>query len=179
MRLSRSTWLKVLATALIALGIVLAYQAGTMDSHGALRSRVGAGPSAPVTPGASLTFTATAYSVSLTRTSTTSINWPMACITPATCADLQASYLATANVQSATCTGTTLCTCVVTSTTPAAVSEQGTYTTSGSTITTTPSGGTPASGGFCVQGDTGHFMNLEMTGQMRPTSDQVAQRLAL
>jgi 3D (Asp-Asp-Asp) domain-containing protein len=61
MRLSRSLWQKVLATALMALAFVLAYQAGTMDSHGALRSRKGAGASAPVTPGASLTFTATAY----------------------------------------------------------------------------------------------------------------------
>jgi hypothetical protein len=106
------------------------------------------------------------------------VNWPIACITPATCADLQATYLASPNVQSATCTGTTLCTCVVTSTTPTAVSEQGTYTTSGSTMTTTPAGGTPTSGAFCVQGDTVHIMNLEMTGQMRPTSDQVAQRLS-
>ncbi len=126
----------------------------------------------------SLTFTATAYSVALTRTSTTSVNWPIACITPLTCADLQAMYLATPNVQSATCTGTTLCTCVVTSTTPTAVSEQGTYTTSGNTLMTTPSGGAPTSGAFCVQGDTVHIMNLEMTGQMRPTSDQVAQRLS-
>jgi 3D (Asp-Asp-Asp) domain-containing protein len=61
MPLSRSLWQKVLATALMAAAFVLAYQAGTMDSHGALRSRTGGDAKAPVTPGASLTFQATAY----------------------------------------------------------------------------------------------------------------------
>jgi len=61
MRLSRSLWQKVLATVFMASAFVMAYQAGTMDSHGALRSRKGGDASKPVMPGASLTFTATAY----------------------------------------------------------------------------------------------------------------------
>jgi hypothetical protein len=132
--------------------------------------------SVTLTQSGTLTFTATAYSVSITRTSTTSVNWPISCLTPGTCADLEASYLALATTTSASCTGTTLCTCVVSSATTAPATEQGTYTTAGSALTTTPSTGTPGTGSFCVQGDTLHVMG--MTGVMGSASDQVAQRLS-
>ena len=56
----------------------------------------------------------------------------------------------------------------------ASVSEQGTYTTSGSALTLTPSNGSPSDGAYCVQGGSLHLLGLD--SQMRPVSDQVARR---
>jgi 3D (Asp-Asp-Asp) domain-containing protein len=61
MRLSRSAWAKLVATALAAVGFALSYEAGTIDSHGSIRTRKGGDKTVPVAPGASLTFEATGY----------------------------------------------------------------------------------------------------------------------
>ncbi len=58
---SRSLLKRGLITLLLTAGCVLAYEAGTIDSHGAFRSRKGADASHPITSGASLAFEATAY----------------------------------------------------------------------------------------------------------------------
>jgi len=83
MRLSRSLWQKVIATALMAFAFVMAYEAGTMDSHGALRSKPGGGASAPVAPGASLTFQATAYCKGDTTSSGVNVQAGIAAADPA------------------------------------------------------------------------------------------------
>ena len=61
MRLSRSWRWKLLATGLLAVGFALAYEAGTIDPRGSMRSRKGGNASVPVAAGASLAFVATAY----------------------------------------------------------------------------------------------------------------------
>ena len=120
-----------------------------------------------------ITFTTTAYSVSATRNTMLNINYPMACIAPNTCADLEAAFAANTAIQSASCTGDTLCACALTYV-PQTSSEQGTYTTAGNMLTLTPTGGSPSTGAFCVEGNNLHLLGTDSTGQV--TGDQVAER---
>jgi hypothetical protein len=96
---------------------------------------------------------------------------PASCIDPATCADLEDSYVASGTP--ATCTGTTVCTCRITVTATGG-GETGTYATSGSTLTVTPSAGNPSTMGYCVQSDSVHFLHFNTAGQV--TTEEIAQR---
>jgi hypothetical protein len=68
-------------------------------------------------------------------------------------------------ISSGHCSGTSSCTCSFTI--PAqTTTETGTYTTSGTTITMTPSTGTTSSDSYCVQGNELHVMSVDMTMPM-------------
>jgi hypothetical protein len=130
--------------------------------------------SVTMTESGTVTFTVTNYSVAANRTITFSENVPLICIDPATCADLEYAYSTDPTIQSVSCTGTTLCTCLLTLL-PQSGSEQGTYTTAGSSLITTPAGGTAATSAYCVQGGTLHLLGLDTAGQVN--SDQTATHL--
>jgi hypothetical protein len=128
----------------------------------------------------SVIFTTTDYAVAGTLTVSYTLTMPASCIdSGASCSDFGDS-LVSANIQSAYCTGDTICVCPIV-TAPISNSESGTYTTAGSTLSTTPASGTPATSSYCVQGDKLHVLNVETitdmgVARMRTRSDQVAQR---
>jgi hypothetical protein len=112
-----------------------------------------------------------AYTASINATQSYTEMTPSSCISPATCADLAAAYQSLG--ASATCSGTTVCTCTI----ALAVNgtAAGTYTTSGSTLTIMASTGSqPDSMGYCVQGNQVHFLHFNSAGQV--TTDETAQR---
>jgi 3D (Asp-Asp-Asp) domain-containing protein len=61
LQISRSLLLKAVLTLVLGVGFFLAYEVGTIDSHGGLRSRKGGDASKPIVPGSSFQFVATAY----------------------------------------------------------------------------------------------------------------------
>ena len=96
---------------------------------------------------------------------------PVACIDPSTCADLPAIYAASG--AAASCTGTSTCTCSIAAAAPSSA-EAGTYAASGTSVTVTPAGGTARSMGYCVQGNSVHFLHFNSSGQV--TTEEIAQR---
>lgn len=94
------------------------------------------------------------YALALTLGGTTTINIPTSCLNGATCADLDAALQAEIStepsIQSISCTGTSTCACVEVPA-PETSNETGTYTTSGSTLTTTPTGASPDMASYCVK----------------------------
>jgi hypothetical protein len=120
---------------------------------------------------------------------TIGFNWnvPTSCLGGMTCAALNAAIQASQQqnpdpaIQSITCVGTGTCVCRFVGT-PQTENETGTYTTSGTAITTTASGGTVDSGDYCVQGDTIHIVTVDRTmntgpmGQATILSDVTATR---
>ena len=137
-------------------------------------------------PGA--TFNITGLSVSgsasfnadltYTTTGTTSISVqetiPVSCLTSGgvtvTCEQLdqQLQQDIAANpssLQTGHCTGSSSCTCTITSG-PQTTSGTGTYTTSGTTLTITESDGSISSNGYCVQGNELHIVQFDMTMPM-------------
>jgi hypothetical protein len=128
----------------------------------------------------SVTFTATNYTVATTRSFAYTLTFPLSCFSGPTCADLGLSFAQNAQFQSASCSGTTTCVCPIVGQ-PMNASEAGTYTTSGSTLVTTPNGGGTDSVSYCVEGNRVHFLDIDTidnmgTITMRTRSDQVAQR---
>ena len=69
-------------------------------------------------------------------------------------ADLAASFASEPSSQSATCTGTSTCNCTIIEA-PDTLSESGTYSTSGNSLLTTPTGSvSPDTVDYCVKGST-------------------------
>jgi hypothetical protein len=112
------------------------------------------------------------YTANLSITLSFTDTAPVSCIgATATCADLQAGYVFIG--ASATCTGTTVCTCTVAL--ASNVAEAGTYTTSGTSLNLTPAGGQADTMGYCVQGNTLRLLHFNGAGLL--TTEEVAQRL--
>ena len=120
------------------------------------------------TPSGSMVFNAdNSYSINLGISGSIVINIPTSCIQGATCADLGAALAASfaddPTVQSASCSGSSTCACTVVMV-PDQSSEAGTYSVSGSTLLTTPTGATVAdSMEYCVKGKTVTFPAPPMT----------------
>jgi len=128
----------------------------------------------------SAVFTTTGYAMALTRGYSYTYNVPASCLNGGTCADLAAELAQSPTLQSSSCTGSTTCVCPLVYV-PIDVTESGTYTTSGSTLTTTPTAGTAGSTSYCVEGNRVHFLDVQTITDMgavtmRTRSDQVAQR---
>jgi hypothetical protein len=122
------------------------------------------GCTSPATVSASLTVTGTAsFRSDLTYTTTDQISgsetigYPAACLTvqgvTITCDQLSQSFSA-GGTTSGACTAAPggACNCNVTLAAQAS-GETGTYSTSGGTLTTTPTGSTSGTSGYCVQGN--------------------------
>jgi len=114
------------------------------------------------------------YSVNETISASLSETIPPSCLTTngvtLTCAQLDQSIQAVlvqnpGTYQSAHCSGSSTCTCTFTLA-PQTMSETGTYTTSGTTITTTDSTGASDSSSYCVQGNELHMVQVDMTMAM-------------
>lgn len=114
------------------------------------------------------------YSVNETIAVSASETIPASCLSMSgitlTCAQLDQAIqmLLTENpgtYQSAHCSGSSSCTCTFTLA-PQTTSESGTYTTSGTTITTTDSTGATSSSEYCVQGSELHMLQVDMTMAM-------------
>jgi hypothetical protein len=110
----------------------------------------------------SIEFTAGNYTVDATSSQSFTVSFAVACLNGGTCADYAAALEATADPgTTASCSGTTTCTCMV-DTGPQPAAESGGYTVSGNTVTTTPSDGSAADTlSYCVKGDTVNFMEIE------------------
>jgi len=124
------------------------------------------------TESGTLSYTAAGtYSATFARTLQYTETIPVSCIAPSTCDYLPYTYALLG--LSASCTGTTVCTCSVAGS--GTGSEAGTYATSGSTLTATDSvSGDIDTMAYCVQGNTVHFLSYNGAGQV--TSEQIAQR---
>jgi hypothetical protein len=114
------------------------------------------------------------YSITETISASLSETIPTSCLTTGgvtvTCAQLDQEIQAVliqspGTYQSAHCAGSSACTCTFVLA-PQTTSETGTYTTSGTTITTTDSTGSPSSGSYCVQGNELHMLQVDMTMAM-------------
>jgi hypothetical protein len=115
-------------------------------------------------------------SVTMAETATESI--PLSCTGQASCAALSMS----SNGMTATCSGTSVCTCRVTAsasgTAAGGLGSAGTYSTYGTTLTLQSSSTT--TGSYCVQGTELHLVSVDSTMNMGPmgmatiTSDLVA-----
>ena len=129
----------------------------TQEVMGVCPSATVGNSSAPTT--GSLVFnTDSSYSIDLAETVSLGMNLPISCFPGATCADLNTQFMQQATgdptVQSASCAGTNPCICTITST-PMQISEAGSYSVSGSTLTTSPTtGATPSSLSYCVKDQT-------------------------
>jgi len=132
------------------------------------------------TESGSITFSATEYAAAASISLSYTLTLPVDCTNGVTCEYFGDQLYGSANVQSASCTGTTTCVCPIV-TRPSLSSESGTYTTSGSTITVVPAGGAPDSASYCVENNRLHILSVETITDMgimtmRTRSDQVAQR---
>jgi hypothetical protein len=117
-------------------------------------------------------------SVSVSETATESV--PLSCTGQASCAALGTS----SNGMTATCSGTTVCTCRVSSsasgTAAGALGSSGTYSISDTTLALQSSSSTSTMGSYCVQGTELHLVSVDATMNMGPmgmatiTSDVVA-----
>ncbi len=104
---------------------------------------------------------ANTYSLDLQLTVTATAHIPAACLQGLSCSALNALFqYETGGTTGATisCTGSSSCTCVISA--PQTTSEDGTYTTSGTTLTTTPGSGGSAAQPYCVDGSTLHIISL-------------------
>jgi hypothetical protein len=111
------------------------------------------------------------YTANVSSTVMYSEMTPVSCVDPLTCAELADSYAAIGGA--ATCTGTTVCACMI-AIASSGSAEAGTYAASGTSVTVTPSGGTPRAMGYCVQGDSVHFLHFNSAGQV--TTEEIARR---
>jgi hypothetical protein len=129
----------------------------------------------------SMVFTAASYAVAMSRTYAYTYTIPTSCLGGLTCEDLAGQFERSLDLQSSSCTGSTTCVCPIVYA-PREVSESGTYSTSGNTLRTTPTGGTTANNiAYCVEGDRLHILDIEMITDMglvtmRTRSDQIARR---
>jgi hypothetical protein len=115
------------------------------------------------------------YSVDVTESLSETVIVPTSCLTVGTttitCDELSTAFggaLATdAGAPMATCTSSGgNCDCTI-SLSGLSTHETGTYTLSSNSVVTTPMGGTPSSGDYCVQGNTLHLVSsADMGGGM-------------
>jgi hypothetical protein len=113
------------------------------------------------------------YAVSETIMGSASQTIPASCLTmdglTLTCMQLDQLFqqLAAENpeIQSIRCSGSSSCTCTFTLA-PMTITESGTYTTSGTTLTLTDTAGGVSSSSYCVQGDELHLLSVDMTMPM-------------
>lgn len=129
-----------------------------------------------VTRTGSMVFTATDYATASIASVAFTYTFPQSCIVDPslTCGAFGDSLAGTPDYQSASCTGSTMCICQLV-TTPSTTTESGTYTTSGGTLNTMPTGGTPGTVSYCVQGDRLTLLDIDAT-TMRTRATQVLQR---
>jgi hypothetical protein len=135
--------------------LMMAFVQDLMDScPGASLADVDAGPT-----GAFVFNTDSTYTIDITMTISVGMNLPLSCFpTGTTCAAVDAAFRdgvsGDPSVQAASCAGTGPCVCTVTEV-PMQLSEEGTYSVSGSTLLTTPTGqATPDSTAYCAKGPT-------------------------
>jgi hypothetical protein len=113
------------------------------------------------------------YTMMTTSSGTAQVNFPPACLSSLTGGltltcdqinDLVPLLIASMpdTLQSATCGGGDTCTCTVT-TVPRTVTESGSYSTTGTTLTRTLDTGGVLTGQYCAQGNSLHFMVLDST----------------
>jgi hypothetical protein len=93
---------------------------------------------------------------------------PTECLVSRACADLDAEFRAMVDPATGIVSGScrnadTACACTVTQQQPTG-SEDGTYTTSGTMLTTTPAGGAAAEMPYCVKGSTLHLLSVDAAG---------------
>jgi hypothetical protein len=129
-----------------------------------------------------MTYTATA----LMNGGTLVYSDPESCHNGLSCSQLATDIQTSGGVQSAYCTGSGTCSCTVVK--GQTFSESGTYTTSGSTFSVTPTGGgtsritgSAGSGSYCVQGATLHLlststMSMGTTGQVGIDQDTIGTK---
>jgi len=127
-----------------------------------------------ITQTGSIVFTATEYATASTASVAFTFTFPTSCINGLTCDQFAISVAGSPGYESASCSGSTTCVCRLV-TTPSASSESGTYTRSGTTLIVTPTGGSPETVNYCVQGDRLHFLTIDAT-TLRTIADQTAQR---
>jgi hypothetical protein len=122
------------------------------------------------TASGSASFTETSYTLAINRTVTATVHVPASCLTPfgLTCSTLNGLLQQEVGGSGSgdptiSCSGSGSCTCIIAA--PQQVAESGTYTTSGTTLTTTPSGsGAPSSTEYCVDGSTLHVIEMNEDG---------------
>jgi len=113
------------------------------------------------------------YQSSRTLTSEFRLTVPAKCFSAdKTCAGLNARYAEQmqtdpALVSAACATAASDCVCQLS--TRSAVEESGTYATSGTTLSTTPTGGSPSSDRYCVQGQELHHIAVDLAMPMGAT----------
>ena len=132
-------------------------------------------------PTGSMVFNADmSYSITLSIAGSISVNIPGSCLNGATCTDLgaqlQSAFAGDPSIQSVSCTGSGTCACPIVMA-PEQTYETGTYTVSGSTLMTTPTGSTTAdSQQYCVKGTTVTFPEPAMTQMQSGLVALVAQK---
>lgn len=107
------------------------------------------------------------------------VDIPASCLAAGgTCVDLDAAFRgmvdADRGVVSASCGGTTTCSCTITES--ASSSEAGTYTIAGNVVETTNAGGVVTRSDYCVSGARLHFVNLDPADPSAIGSDAVLLR---
>jgi hypothetical protein len=106
-------------------------------------------------------FTATTYTLDMDLNVTATVFVPKDCLMGLSCGELGLLFnQATGGDTGATisCTGSSDCHCAFV--VPESQMETGSYTTSGTILTTTPTGGTADSTPYCVDGTTLHIITL-------------------
>jgi hypothetical protein len=122
------------------------------------------------------------YSIVANARATLEVTVPGSCLTiggvTTSCTQLTPQVGSGVNVRCVESGDGCLCTFVQL---PRDLGEMGTYTTSGSTLTETPAGGTPSSVGYCVAGDRAHIVTVDPkltspTGEPLVIGDVVGSR---
>lgn len=88
---------------------------------------------------------------------------PTSCLQAgATCSDVDASFASDSTVTSHSCaTSGAACVCSIVMTDP--MTDSGTYSTSGTNLTTTPAGGSASTDSYCIAGGMLHDLTVDMS----------------
>jgi hypothetical protein len=100
------------------------------------------------------------YMLSLSEQAAVRLSLPQSCLQGHTCGDLQTALESTGDFASVPCSTSGACSCDAAQPTNAAI-ESGTYTLSGSTVTTTSSTGAVSAISYCVQGAELHLLDVD------------------
>jgi len=140
----------------------------------------------PVTISGTATFNSDmTYTIALNESVTETLSIPASCLTVAgttlTCAELSetingAEGSDAGGPEFSCSTAGSGCTCTIIDAEP--ISESGTYATSGSTLTTTPSSGGGGSANYCVSGNSLHVISVDTSadGGMTTGTEFVATK---
>jgi hypothetical protein len=118
-----------------------------------------------VTTSGSLVFNADlTYTVNTSVSGTRKVRAPLECISAASCDEYAMLFVPGPPIATTTCTtvGNT-CDCTTVYSTPEVGGNDGTYSTSGTTVTAAPAGGIPSDAPFCVQGNTLYINEVDGT----------------